>query len=46
MRWDRITPAAEQAAPGLLAKLQAQYRDCPQPDLLTEARLAVQRLPG
>jgi hypothetical protein len=46
MRWDRITPAAEQAAPGLLAKLQAQYRDCPQPDLLTEARLAVERLPG
>jgi predicted ATPase/DNA-binding SARP family transcriptional activator len=46
MRWERITPAAERAAPGLLGKLQAQYRDCPQPDLLTEARLAVERLPG
>jgi predicted ATPase/DNA-binding SARP family transcriptional activator len=46
MRWERITPAAEQAAPGLLARLQAEYRDCPQPDLLTQARLAVERLPG
>jgi len=46
MRWDRITPAAERAAPGLLAKLQAQYRGCPLPGLLTEARRAVQLLPG
>jgi predicted ATPase len=46
MRWERITPAAEEAAPGLLARLQAEYRDGPQPDLLTQARLAVQRLPG
>jgi hypothetical protein len=46
MRWERITPAAEDAAPGLLARLQAQYRDCPQPGLLTQARLAVERLPG
>jgi predicted ATPase/DNA-binding SARP family transcriptional activator len=46
MRWERITPAAEEAAPGLLARLQAEYRDCPQPDLLTQARLAVERLPG
>jgi hypothetical protein len=46
MRWERITPAAESAAPGLLARLQAEYRDCPQPDLLTQARLAVERLPG
>jgi predicted ATPase/DNA-binding SARP family transcriptional activator len=46
MRWERITPAAEKAAPGLLARLQAEYRDCPQPDLLTQARLAVERLPG
>jgi len=44
MRWERITPAAEEAAPGLLARLQAEYRDCPQPDLLTQARLAVERL--
>ena len=46
MRWERIMPAAEEAAPGLLARLQAEYRDCPQPDLLTQARLAVERLPG
>jgi predicted ATPase/DNA-binding SARP family transcriptional activator len=46
MRWERITPAAEEAAPGLLARLQAEYRDCPQPDLLRQARLAVERLPG
>jgi len=46
MRWERITPAAEEAAPGLLARLQAEYRDCPQPGLLTQARLAVDRLPG
>jgi hypothetical protein len=46
MRWERITRAAEEAAPGLLARLQAEYRDCPQPGLLTQARLAVERLPG
>jgi len=46
MRWERITPAAEEAAPGLLARLQAEYRDCPQPGLVTQARLAVDRLPG
>ncbi|HEY0716604.1 MAG TPA: BTAD domain-containing putative transcriptional regulator [Streptosporangiaceae bacterium] len=45
-RWERITPAAEEAAPGLLTQLQAGYRDCPQPDLLAQARLAVERLPG
>jgi predicted ATPase/DNA-binding SARP family transcriptional activator len=46
MRWERITPAAEEAAPGLLARLEAEYRDCPQPGLLKQARLAVERLPG
>jgi predicted ATPase/DNA-binding SARP family transcriptional activator len=46
MRWERITPTAEEAAPGLLARLQAEYQDCPQPGLLTQARLAVERLPG
>ena len=45
-RWERITPAAEEAAPGLLAGLQAGYRDCPQAGLLMRARLAVERLPG
>jgi predicted ATPase/DNA-binding SARP family transcriptional activator len=46
MRWERIAPAAEEAAPGLLPRLQAEYRDCPQPGLLAQARLAVERLPG
>jgi hypothetical protein len=46
MRWERITPAAEAAAPGVLARLQEEYRTCPQPDLLAQARLAVGRLPG
>ena len=46
MRWERITLAAEEAAPGLLARLQAAYRDSPQPGLLAQARLAVERLPG
>jgi predicted ATPase/DNA-binding SARP family transcriptional activator len=46
MRWERITPAADKAAPGLLARLQAEYQKCPQPDLLEQARLAVERLPG
>jgi hypothetical protein len=45
MRWERISPAAEEAAPGLLARLQAEYRECPQPGLLAQARLAVERLP-
>jgi hypothetical protein len=46
MRWERITPAAGAAAPGVLARLQGEYQDCPQPDLLAQARLAVGRLPG
>ena len=46
MRWERIVPAAEEAAPGLLARLQAEYLHCPQPGLLKQARLAVERLPG
>ncbi len=28
MRWERITPAAEEAAPGLLARLAAEYQEC------------------
>jgi predicted ATPase/DNA-binding SARP family transcriptional activator len=44
MMWERITPAAEEAAPGLLAELQAEYRDCSPADLLTEARRAAERL--
>ena len=46
MRWERIALAAEEGASGLLGRLQADYRTCPQPDLLTQARLAVERLPG
>jgi predicted ATPase len=46
MRWERITSAAEEAAPGLLARLQADYQNCPQPGLLAQARLAVERLPS
>jgi hypothetical protein len=44
MMWERITPAAEEAAPGLLAGLRAGYRDRRPPDLLPEARRAAQRL--
>jgi len=46
MRWERITPAAEEAAPGRIAELRAQYRDCRPPSLLAEARGTVQRLPS
>jgi len=42
--WERIVPAAEAAAPGLLAELQAGYRDRRPPGLLTEAWRAVERL--
>jgi predicted ATPase/DNA-binding SARP family transcriptional activator len=44
MMWERITPAAEEAAPGLLTELQAKYRDRRPPDLLSEAWRAVERL--
>ena len=46
MWWERITPSAEKAAPGLLAELQAEYRDRRPAGLLAEARLAAGRLPG
>jgi predicted ATPase/DNA-binding SARP family transcriptional activator len=42
--WERIVPAAEAAAPGLLAELQAGYRDQRPPGLLAEAWRAVERL--
>jgi predicted ATPase/DNA-binding SARP family transcriptional activator len=44
MMWERIAPAAEETAPGLLAGLQAGYRDRHPPDLLEETRRAVRRL--
>jgi predicted ATPase/DNA-binding SARP family transcriptional activator len=44
MAWERITAPAQEAAPGLLARLQARYRECPLPGLQEEARQAVERL--
>jgi predicted ATPase len=46
MSWERIIAPAEEAAPGLLARLQEEYRECPLPGLQTEARRAVEQLPG
>jgi predicted ATPase/DNA-binding SARP family transcriptional activator len=45
MAWDRIEPHAEQAAPGRIAALRAEYGDRRPPDLLEEARRVVERLP-
>jgi predicted ATPase/DNA-binding SARP family transcriptional activator len=44
LMWERITPAAEEEAPGLLAELRAGYRERRPPDLLTEGWRAAQRL--
>jgi predicted ATPase/DNA-binding SARP family transcriptional activator len=44
MMWERITPAAEDAVPGLLAGLRAEHRDCRPPDLLTQAWRTAERL--
>jgi hypothetical protein len=46
MMRERIVPAAEEAAPGLLAELHSEYADCQPPDLLAEARRLAERLPG
>jgi hypothetical protein len=46
MSRERIAPVAEESAPGLLAKLQAEYADRQPPDLLAEAWRLVERLPG
>jgi predicted ATPase/DNA-binding SARP family transcriptional activator len=46
MRWERIASAAQEAAPGRLAELLAQYADRRPQDLLTEARRAAEGLPG
>lgn len=46
MAWERISPLAEESAPGRLAALRAEYRDRDLPDLLREARRVVERLPG
>jgi predicted ATPase/DNA-binding SARP family transcriptional activator len=42
--WDRVAPAAEEAAPGRIAEFQAQYAGRPA-DLLSQARRAVENLP-
>jgi predicted ATPase/DNA-binding SARP family transcriptional activator len=44
MMWERIVPAAEEEAPGLLAELRAGYRDRRPPDLLAEGLRAAERL--
>jgi hypothetical protein len=44
--WERIVPAAEESAPGLLAGFQAEYADRQPSDLLGEAHRLATRLPG
>jgi predicted ATPase/DNA-binding SARP family transcriptional activator len=46
LMWERITPAAEEAAPGRIAKYQTQYAGRRPAGLLAEACRAVERLPG
>jgi len=46
MMWERIVPAAEEAAPGRIGEFLAQYRDSQPACLLTEAGRLAQRLPG
>jgi hypothetical protein len=44
MAWDRVTPYAEDKAPGLLAKLEAELGDRRGPELLDETRRFVEEL--
>jgi hypothetical protein len=44
MAWDRIAPHADDAAPGRIDALRAEYRGRGRPDLLEEARRVVERL--
>jgi predicted ATPase/DNA-binding SARP family transcriptional activator len=44
--WERIEPAAEEAAPGLIGALRGQYASRRPADLLTQACQAVRRLPA
>lgn len=46
LMWERIVPAAEEAAPGLIADLRGGYATGRPADLLTEACRAVERLPA
>ena len=44
--WERIVPAAEEAAAGRIAEFQARYAGRRPAGLLTQARRAVEQLPG
>jgi hypothetical protein len=44
--WDRIAAPAEASAPGRIAEFQASYAGRRPADLLTQARRAVEELPG
>jgi predicted ATPase len=46
MLWERITPRAEEALPGALTELQAEYAARRPSDLLHEAYRAAERLPA
>ena len=46
MLWERIAPLAEQALPGALDELRAEYAARRPSDLLAEARRATERLPA
>jgi hypothetical protein len=44
MAWERIVPHAEEAAPGRIAAALAEYGDDRPPDLLLQARRAVEQI--
>ncbi len=44
MRWSRIATLCEERAPGLVARFEQEYGERRGPDLLVEARAAVERL--
>jgi hypothetical protein len=44
MAWERIVPYAEKAAPGRIAAALADYGDDRPPDLLLQARRAVEQI--
>ena len=46
LMWERIAPSAERAAAGRIAEFRARYADVRPADLLTQARQAVEQLPG
>jgi hypothetical protein len=46
MMWERIVPAAEEAAPGQIAGYRVEYRDRQPSDLLDDAFRLAERLPA